>query len=200
MKQQYIEEKLENQGLTLFTSQEFRRAGGLTPASAKQLLIRYVKKGILLKLKEKRGLYCLKRKTPHPWLLANKLLQPSYISLETALAHYGVLPESVYAVTSVTPLVTRTFESLHLVFTYQKIKRDAYLGYCPMDVQGTTVWMAEPEKAVADYLYFSHLGRKPLNNRLRWSMINRKKLFQFLKVFQRKGLLEWGKNVVSIDD
>src|SRR5438552_1939663 len=113
MKQEYIEERLEKQGLTVFTSQELRRTAGLSAASAKHLLIRYVKKGTILKLKENRGLYCLKRKPPHLWLVANKLLRPSYISLETALTHYGAIPESIYAVTSVTPLTTKTFHALN---------------------------------------------------------------------------------------
>jgi len=153
--------------VTVFSSQEFRRAAALTPASAKMLLFRYVRKGYLLRLKDNRGLYGLKNRRPHPWLVANKLLRPSYISLETALSHYGRIPETVHAVTSVTSKTSRVFESLGLHFSYQKIKASAFTGYRPHPIEGQTVWLAEMEKAVADYLYFVHLGRKNLNDRFR---------------------------------
>ena len=160
MKQHYIEEKLDKAGLTIFTSQEFRRATGLSTASTKFLLIRYVKRGLILKLKEKRGLYCLKRRPPPKWHLANKLLRPSYISFESALAHYRAIPETVYGISSATPLTTRTFHALGTLFTFQKIKNPAYIGYRSAQIEDTTVLVAEPEKALADYLYFVHLGKK----------------------------------------
>jgi predicted transcriptional regulator of viral defense system len=196
MKWHEVEEFLQKQGLVLFSSQEFRRATGFSPASAKHLLIRYVQKGLVLRLKEKRGLYCLKGKPPHPWHLANRLLQPSYISLETALAHYGIIPESVYAVTSVTPRITRSFEALNLTFSFHKIKREAYAGYRPLEIQGQTVLLGEPEKAMADYLYFVHLGKKSLNDRIRWNRLKKASVMSYLKRFARVGLVEWAKHVV----
>jgi predicted transcriptional regulator of viral defense system len=200
MKQQYIEEMLEKQGVTVFTSQELRRAAGLSAASAKHLLIRYVKKGIVLKLKENRGLYCFKRKPPHPWLVANRLFRPSYISLETALTHYGAIPESVYGVTSVTPLATKTFHALNTAFSFQKIKKAAYAGYRPIDIEGTTVLVAEPEKALADYLYFVHLGKKTLNDRIRWTAFKKTAILRYLKLFERPKLSRWADNVISSND
>ncbi len=197
MKQQYIEEKLEKQGLMVFTSQDLRRAAGLSAASAKYLLIRYVKKGIIIKLKENRGLYCLKRFPPHPWLVANKLFRPSYISLETALAHYRAIPESVYGITSVTPLTTKTFHALGSAFSFQKIKKAVYFGYLPIEVDGTTVLIAGKEKALADYLYFVHLGKKTLNDRLRWSIFDKPLVLRHLKSFERPTLVKWAKNVIS---
>jgi len=196
MKQQFIEEKLESHQLTVFSSLEFRRATGLSSASAKQILLRYTKKGIILRLKNRRGLYCLKRNPPHPWLLANRFCRPSYISLETALSHHGAIPEAAHLVTSVTPLITRQFEALGLAFTYQKLKKEAYYGYEPKEVQGTTVLIAPREKALADFLYFVHLGRKAMNDRIRWDKINKNITLGHLKNFRRNGLLEWAKNVI----
>jgi predicted transcriptional regulator of viral defense system len=196
MKLNEIQDRLIRQGLLVFSAQEFRRAAGLTPASAKHLLIRYVKKGVVLKLKDKRGLYCLKGRRPHPWLLANKLLRPSYVSLETALSHYGQIPESVHAVTSVTPKIPRSFESLELHFSYQRVKPSAFTGYKPVLIDGQTVWLAEPEKAAADYLYFVHLGRKSMNERFRWKGIDRRKVLRYLEIFLRKNLSAWAQHVI----
>ncbi len=196
MKWKEAEDSLRRQGLVLFSSQEFLRATGFSPASAKQLLIRYVQKGLVLRLKENRGLYGLKDNPPHPWHLANRLLQPSYISLETALAYYGIIPETVYAVTSVTSKVTRRFEALNLTFLFHKIKREAYTGYRPLEVQGETVLVAEPAKAMADYLYFVHLGKKTLNDRMRWDRLKKTAVLSYLKSFAREKLVEWAKHVV----
>lgn len=190
------EEILRKQGLTVFSSEEFRRATGFSAASVKHLLIRYVRRGLVVKLKARRGLYALKGRLPHPWHLANRLLQPSYVSLETALAHYGVIPESVYAVTSVTPKGTRHFEALNLSFLYQQVKKAAYCGYRPLVLQGETVLVAEPEKAMADTLYFVHLGRKTLNDRIRWNRLKTKLVIRYLESFARAGLVEWGENVI----
>lgn len=196
MKWHQVEEILQKQGLTVFSSEEFRRATGFSPASVKHLLIRYVRKGLILKLKERRGLYGLKSRPPHPWRLANRLLQPSYISLETALAHYGVIPESVYAVTSVTPKITRSFEALNLSFLFHRIKKEAYRGYRPLEIRGETVLVGEPEKAMADYLYFVHLGKKILNERIRWDRLKTKNVIRYLGFFARDGLVEWVHHVI----
>ncbi len=196
MKWNQVEEILQKQGLTVFSSEEFRRATGFSPASVKHLLVRYARKGLVLKLKERRGLYALKGRPPHPWQLANRLLQPSYISLETALAHYGVIPESIYAITSVTPKVTRSFEALNLSFLFHRIKKEAYLGYRPLEIRGETVLVGEPEKAMADYLYFVHLGKKSLNERIRWNRLKTKRVILYLRFFAREGLVEWAQNVI----
>jgi predicted transcriptional regulator of viral defense system len=191
-----IEDKLRATGLALFTSQEFRRALGGGGAAAKMQLVRAVKKGLVQKLKDNRGLYALPKHPLHPWLVANRLLRPSYVSLETAMAHYGLLPESVYAVTSVTTRTTRSFQSLGRLFTYQKVKASAFGGYRPMDLDGQSVWVAEPEKAIADYLYFVHLGKKTLSERLRWSTLSRAKVRHYLGSFERPALLRWADRVI----
>lgn len=197
MKLYEIEKTLTRLGMVLFSSQEFRRALGATPAAAKMLLVRYVKKGYVLRLKENRGLYCLQNRRPHPWTVANRLLRPSYVSLETALAHYGHIPESVHAVTSVSPKTSKTYDSMGLHFSYQKVKASAFIGYLPFQADHQTVWLAEPEKAAADYLYFVHLGRGTLNDRFQWRGLDRRKILNYLKSFDRKHLIGWAQNVIS---
>ncbi len=197
MKLFQIEIDLKKQGMTIFSSREFRRAAGLTAASSKLLLIRYVKRGWVLRLKDNRGLYCLRQTLPHPWHLANRLLLPSYISLESALAHYGLIPETVYAVTSVSPKTTRTFQSMDRLFTYQKIKSSAFTGYRPLPVDGRTVLVAEPEKALVDYLYFVHLKKKSLLERIRWSRVRKSKIVQYAKTFGRDTFVTWIRDVIA---
>src|SRR3990167_8492112 len=64
MKWHETEEILQKHGLTVFSSEEFRRGTGFSEVSVKHLLIRYVRKRLFLKLKARRGIYCLKGPPP----------------------------------------------------------------------------------------------------------------------------------------
>src|ERR1700760_1677773 len=72
-----------------------------------------VSKGILERVTN--GLYIAKSELsmerPHPFLLANQILGPSYVSMESALSHYGLIPERVYTTTSVTIKATREYRT-----------------------------------------------------------------------------------------
>ena len=196
MKLYFVEQRLAEQGVKIFNSLELRRACNMTPASCRIWLIRQIQKGIILPLKRRRGLYCFAGTLPHDWQIANRLYNPSYISLETALSYYGSLPEAVYGVTSVTPKITRTFEARGKIFYYQKIKQEAFGHFRPLAVEGQTVLIAEKEKALADYLYFVHLGKKTLNDRLRIGKIRKSFLKKCLRQFGRPKLLEWSDDVI----
>ena len=196
MKLYFIQQKLAEQRLNLFSSRELRRACGMTPASCRLWLIRQVKKGVILPLKRRRGLYCFTSALPHDWQVANRLYQPSCISLETALSFYGCLPEAVYGVTSVTPRITRNFEALGKTFYFHKIKQEAFGHFHPLAVEGQTVLIAEKEKALADYLYFVHLGKKTLNDRLRIGKIRKSFLKKCLRHFGRPRFLTWSHDVI----
>ncbi len=74
----------------------------------------------------KRGLYAFPDALPPDLYVANKLYEPSYISLEFALSYHGIIPETVYEITSVTTKSTRRFEAMGKVFTYRRIKREAF--------------------------------------------------------------------------
>ena len=63
------------------------------------------------------------------FMLANRIYQPSYISRESALAHYLVIPESVLGVTSVSSRKTRQFETQWGRLTYRSIKPGLMFGY-----------------------------------------------------------------------
>lgn len=188
---------LSQQGLKIFSSQELKRATKMTRTAVRLWLIRHIKNGIVTPLKKRRGLYCFTDDIPHNWLIANRLYRPSYISFETALSYYGILLESVYAVTSVTTKITRTFQIVGKEFTFQKIKKNAFCGYRPLSIEGKTVIIAEKEKALADYLYFVYLKKKVWNGRLNMRGIDKKKLQEYLKTYQMPKLANWSKNVIK---
>ncbi|MGM0401730.1 MAG: type IV toxin-antitoxin system AbiEi family antitoxin domain-containing protein, partial [Chloroflexota bacterium] len=98
-------------------------AGDVEVANVQRQLSRWTRAGRVYQLR--RGLYALappfQKVKPHPFLVANRLVQPSYVSLQSALAYYGLIPEHVPVTTSVTtarpgrwdtPLGSYTFRHL----------------------------------------------------------------------------------------
>lgn len=86
--------------------------------------------------------------------MASKIYAPSYISLHTALAYYGIIPEAVVEITSVSTRKTIRFENPFATYSYQTIKPSMFWGYEPKPMRdGQTYMLATPEKALIDLLY-----------------------------------------------
>ncbi len=181
-----VREELLKKGMVIFTPRDFQRMFRATPSRAKYFLEEYARGGLFLRLK--KGLYALKSDPPQEEETANLLYRPSYISFEYALAAYNVLPEMVYSVTSATPKTTRLFVVGERTFAYFTIRREAFAGYTPVQRSGRNVLMAEPEKALVDYLYFVSLGKKPGNDRLNLAGLNQDKIRQYANLYQRPSL------------
>lgn len=120
-------------------------------------LTQWIRKGYVIRLK--RNLYELSQKgggmSEIPDLfVANKLCVPSYVSLETALSIYNIIPEVAIQVNSVTTKTTRSFKNCHGRFNYFSCQPKAYTGYLITNYAGYNVVIAEKEKAVVDYLHF----------------------------------------------
>jgi predicted transcriptional regulator of viral defense system len=144
----------------------------------KKFLSRHTAKKNLIRLK--KNLYCLSDKMPDEYLLANILYQPSYLSLEFALSYYSIIPETVYSVTSATTKPTREFTVDGRVFSYQTIKKQAFVGYFPKEINHQTILIATAEKALADYFYFVSLGKKSLNDRIDWQRVKKEIVVKYL--------------------
>ena len=118
----------------------------------------------LLKRKDiirvKKGIYIFgERYARRPFsreVLANIILGPSYVSLDYALHYYGLIPERVETVTSVTSGRNRRFSTPVGLFTYRVIPRSAYpVGIDQVEIEGRRFFIATPEKALCDKLYDS---------------------------------------------
>jgi len=121
-------------------------------------LTKWQNRGLVVKLR--RGLYVLgaseRRIQPSRFFLANQLHQPSYVSTEYAMAFYDLIPERVTDVTSVSSKKTATFKNEFGQFIYQHIKADCFTGYEIMaDENGFDYFIAEPEKALIDFIYLN---------------------------------------------
>lgn len=190
-----VHDTLREKGVALFTPREFSRIFRASPRQTRYFLEAYTKRGLLARLK--KGLYALKEMIPNEEVIANALYKPSYVSLEYALARYGIIPEMPYTVTSVTTKATALFSVRDKEFSYKKIKRKAFTGYRPERVGKYAVFIADREKALVDYLYFVSLGKKTLNDRLILSRLERKKIVSYAKLFGREGLNELVKDILK---
>ena len=181
-----VREELLRRDVSVFTPQDFQRIFEVSHLRAKYFLEEYTRDGLFLRLKN--GLYALKTDLPSEEEIANRLYRPSYLSFEYALAAYNILPEMPYAVTSATTKPTRVFTVEEKTFSYLTIKRVAFAGYAPTRRNGRVVLIADPEKALVDYLYFVSLGRKPDNERLDTASLDKQKAFDYAGLFQRESL------------
>ncbi len=152
----------------------------------------WVNKGHLLMLR--RGLYLLAdlKNEVDVMVFAGKLYSPSYISLETALSFYGIIPEAVFTTTSVTTRKTKKFQTPLGHFSYQKIKKEAFGGFEAKMQNGISYKLALPEKAMTDFFYLNRgilNGSREQFESYRFNeefRFNKNKLLKFAEVFQNK--------------
>ncbi len=161
----------------------FSKIFEVSPLSTKYFLERQTREGLFLRLK--KGLYTLKTDLPSEEEIANALYKPSYLSFEYALAYHGLIPEMPYAITSATTKPTREFIVAQKSFLYLTIKNEAYTGYSLIKLENKSFLIADPEKAVADYLYFESLGKKTHNDRLNLDSVNKDQLNRYMNLYNR---------------
>ncbi|MFW5915674.1 MAG: type IV toxin-antitoxin system AbiEi family antitoxin domain-containing protein [Planctomycetota bacterium] len=95
--------------------------------------------------------------TPSVYYVANYLYRPSYVSLATALQFYGLIPEAVELIQSVTPRHGREWSTKLADFSYRSIKRERFWGYHRESIDALSTQnrflIADPEKALLDLFY-----------------------------------------------
>jgi predicted transcriptional regulator of viral defense system len=143
--------------ITLFES-SMLMAGKDSPAEVRRQISRWVASGRLSQLR--RGLYALAqphaRERPAPLALASRLQRPSYVSLQSALAYHGVIPEAVPIITSVTTGRPRRFRTPFGEFVYRHIHARLFWGYQEVELgTGQPAYVALPEKALLDHLHLT---------------------------------------------
>lgn len=189
----YLEAKNQLASFPIFTTGDLKK---VDPRFYPARLAEWIKKGYILKIA--KGLYAFRDIAPDEPLLsaiANRLVKPSVLSLEIALARYGLIPESVYGVTSVTPRRTVTFRTPFGTFIYRKIKSLLMFGGRAEGENGKKHTIAEPEKALLDFLYLNPDLKTPedfeglrINPDAFAEKIDPEKLERYLKLFGNKAL------------
>ena len=151
--------KLRNIKKAYFGYEELARILGISSASARVTASRYVKMGLLIRIK--RNLYVLSefwnRATKEDkFIIANLAETPSYISLMTALDYSNITTQmQKNFFESVAVQRTKTITLSESVFRYAKISQDLYFGFEKKD----GFFIATPEKALLDAVYLLSYGR-----------------------------------------
>jgi predicted transcriptional regulator of viral defense system len=139
-------------------------AGEVNPVDVRRQLSRWTKAGRVYQLR--RGLYALappfQKVKPHPFLVANRLVRGSYVSLQSALAHYGLIPEVAPVTASVTTARPGRWDTPLGSFEFRHVKTDLLRGYRLVEVgRGQHAFVASPEKALLDLVYLQPGGDAP---------------------------------------
>lgn len=136
-------------------------AGRVDPRDVRRQLSRWARRGRIVQLR--RGLYALAppwaRSAPHPLLIANRLVPGSYVSLQSALAHHGLIPEHVPVTTSVTPGRPARWVTPFGTFDFRHLRLGLLSGYERIPLpRGQSALVARPEKALLDLVHLEHGG------------------------------------------
>ncbi len=131
-------------------------AGEVDPDHIRRQLVRWTNAGKIYQLR--RGLYALaspyQQVKPHPFLVANQLVRPSYVSLQSALAYYGIIPEYVPVTTSVTSDRPQEFDTPLGKYRFRRVKKERFFAFNLVDLgKGQEAYLASPEKALLDLVY-----------------------------------------------
>lgn len=137
------------------------------------------KDGEIIRLK--KGLYVVSPRVSRvalsEALIANRLYAPSYVSMHWALRYYGLIPEAVYLVQSMTLKHARTFETPIARFDYTTISEEAFpIGVKIVKEKTFAYWIATPEKALCDLI------ANALGVRLRYKVETAEFLFEDLRM------------------
>lgn len=151
-----------------------------SPTAIKTQIYRFRKKSLIKKIK--KGLYCFDISLVEEFFLANLLVNPSYISLETALNYYGLMPDIPQFPTSVTVRPTKTLKTTVGEFYYHQVKPELFFGFQLIKSKETYLRMAKKEKALLDYIYIRKI-HKLEDLRIKTDFINRRVYNKYLNSY-----------------
>jgi len=135
--------------------------------------------------------------------ISNCIYQPSYVSLESALAYYHLIPEAVYTQKAITTKKTIAYRTHIGTFDFRNVKPILFFGYTIQHKDRLPILIAEMEKAVLDFLYLNsslrsiedieslRLNRAELINSLDWAKLEKYQLaFESRAVDKRVKILK----------
>ena len=136
-------------------------AGQVDPNNIRRQLTRWTQAGLLFQLR--RGLYALappfQKGKAHPFVIANRLVGGSYVSCQSALAHFDLIPESVPTVVSVCSCRPGHRDTPLGSFLVRHMRRNYLGGYQLLELgNGQEALVAIPEKALLDLIYLTPEG------------------------------------------
>jgi predicted transcriptional regulator of viral defense system len=189
----YLEFRDSLRSFSVFSYPDIRK---LHPAFDRRRLVEWQQKNYVRKLRN--GYYTFSDIAISESTLlhiSNTIYKPSYISLESALSYYNLIPEAVYLITSITTRKTAGFENSLAHFSYRNIKSSLFFGYNLVEIGAHTIRIADPEKAMLDTLYLNKINTREEVDALRLNIheaqeiIDPGKMNNYLRIFE-SGIME----------
>lgn len=120
-------------------------------------LFRLTKKSLIFRIK--RGLYCFNKEKIDELQLANILYFPSYISCESVLNYYGIIPDVPQGVTSITTITSKKIKTIFGNYYYFKINPKLFFGFDIVKTKNDYLKIAKKEKALLDFFYLRKINK-----------------------------------------
>ncbi len=144
-----------NSRRAVFSAQQLSNLTGRPRPIAKVYLSRLVKAQLAQRLV--RGKISF---VDDNYVEATQMIEPSYVSLDSALLFHGIIQQIQASVECVTPINSIRFKSLGII--YHKVPKSLFFGYSRHERMGSYVFVAELEKAFIDGLYLNRYGLSDL--------------------------------------
>lgn len=189
----FLDLKNQFRDFAVFSLPDIRKA---EPDFDVRRLVEWQEKGYIKKIVKNFYVFSdLEITEPTLFVMANTIYSPAYISVEMALSHYHLIPESVYGITAATTKKTATFHTSWGDFIYRSLKPELFFGYVPIPYLKQQYLLAEIEKALLDYFYLNpdlktatDFSELRINRDELLAQINQAKLAQYLTAFGSRSL------------
>lgn len=172
----------------VFTSADIQKA---FPDFDRRRLVEWQQKGYIRKIL--KGVYYFRDYPVNDsflYFVSNRIYKPSYVSLNSAMAYYNLIPEAVYLNTGISTLNTRMLETPLGNFKFRHVKPELFFGYKLVEMGGKIIKMAEPEKLILDYCYFNkiedmkYIESLRLNRTIGKNLIKTQKLDEYSREYK----------------
>lgn len=179
-------------GRAVFSVQQLANLIGKKRAVAMVYLSRFVKNKMAKRIKKGKISF-----TDDDFVIATELVEPSYISLDSALLYYNIIkqvPRNIECVTT-----KNSFNYKNLGIKYHKIPESMFFGYIREPRGSSYIIIAEPEKAILDGLYLNLYSKKQLTSYFKaMENIDTARLMFFLSQFKGRGSKKLQKVILSL--
>lgn len=189
--------------LQVFSVQDIKN---IDPKYNKTKIAWWVKKDYLIALRRWYYILWKNKNTISQYFIANKIYTPSYISLESALHIYGIIPEYPFTTTSVSTKKTQKFQTTLWNYSFSSMKTELFWGYVIQNMN-QKILIAELEKCILDFLYLKDQYTDIDDFRwLRWNReelrikLDRKKLLKYTSIIENKKIDKKIQNLLDYID
>jgi len=184
--------ELNNINKLIISVDDIVKALSISKESAKVTANRYVKNGSLFRIKKDFYITTNKYENLNEkelFKIANAIQVPSYISLASALAYYNISTQQLRGIIeSVTTKKTNLVKAKEFSFNFILIKKNLYTGFILED----DIFIALPEKALADIVYLSSLGRYSCDfDAVDFNKLNKNKVTEYIRVTNQRTIKYW---------